>query len=256
MVGDGLDLLDTHGAEPLAVVADIVKPGMFVRMNEQSIDIGAVGWLAFSVSVIGLWLYFANSYIEKQNMATAASLTRVANYRVQSSGGTNADTGLVGLPASTSTPERVVVEIMPVVITPTPQATAAVTPTFAPGYYQTVDVLYSYYNPALGGVNCHTDNWNGSTCADTTASGIRWSEYLGKGVAIPPSWKAAGIGYGSVFHVLEPAALVGDYTVVDLCSGCEANIWPDGMYRLDFLNDRQLLSWAYPVKIELRVTVP
>ena len=73
-------------------------------------------------------------------------------------------------------------------------------------------------------MNCHSANWDGSHCADTTASGIRWSEYIGRGVAIPPSWLEAGIGYGSILRVIDPSTIAGDYTVIDLCSHVRANV--------------------------------
>ena len=141
-----------------------------------------------------------------------------------------------------------------VVVIATEGAAPALEPTAVPSVtpspvYQEVSVLYSYYNPELGGVNCHSANWDGSHCADTTASGIRWSEYLGRGVAIPPSWLEAGIGYGSILRVIDPATIAGDYTVIDLCSLCETTYWPDGQWRLDFLDERQKLSWAYPVRV-------
>jgi hypothetical protein len=148
----------------------------------------------------------------------------------------------------TSTAGPLVVVIATESAAPTLEPTSVPTATPSPAY-QEVAVLYSYYNPELGGVNCHTANWDGSHCADTTASGIRWSEYVGRGVAIPPSWLEAGIGYGSILRVIDPSTIAGDYTVIDLCSMCEPTYWPDGQWRLDFLDLRQKLSWAYPVRV-------
>lgn len=149
-------------------------------------------------------------------------------------------------PTPTAGPLVVVIATESAAPTLEPTAVPSVTPTPA---YQEVSVLYSYYNPELGGVNCHSANWDGSHCADTTASGIRWSEYLGRGVAIPPSWLEAGIAYGSILRVVDPSTIAGDYTVIDLCGMCETSYWPDGQWRLDFLDDRQKLSWAYPVRV-------
>ena len=147
-------------------------------------------------------------------------------------------------PTAAATPDFVTATMAPTV-TPYPTVQA---PTATPSY-QEVDVAYSYYNPELGGINCHSANWDGSHCADVTASGIRWSEYIGHGVAIPPSWLASGLGYGSVLRVVEPSSIAGDYTVIDLCSMCEVTYWPDGRYRLDFLDRSQRLTWAYPVRL-------
>ena len=65
----------------------------------------------------------------------------------------------------------------------------------------------------------------------------------------PPSWLASGLGYGSVLRVIEPSSVAGDYTVIDLCSMCETTYWPDKQWRLDFLDTRQRLTWAYPVRL-------
>jgi hypothetical protein len=149
---------------------------------------------------------------------------------------------------ATATPGPLVVVIATPVVgpSPVPSPTAAATAT---PVYQQVEVLYSYYNPSLGGINCHSANWDGVRCADTTASGIRWSEYIGRGVAVPPSWVSSGLGFGSVLRVVEPSSIAGDYTVIDLCNMCEPSYWPDGKWRLDFLDTRQRLTWAYPVRL-------
>ena len=115
-------------------------------------------------------------------------------------------------------------------------------------------VGYSYYNPALGGINCHSANWDGSACRDTTASGIKWSEYMYHAVAIPPEWLST-IWYGSTITVISPEILAGRYVVIDICQACSSNIWPDGMSRLDFLDDTQRLPWAYPVEFYLSSVV-
>jgi len=144
--------------------------------------------------------------------------------------------------AATSTPIVVQLEF----ITATPAAVTA-TPAAAPDDGNTYDAAYSYYDPSLGGVNCHSANWDGMKCADTTASGIKWSEYMGSGVAFPIAWLQV-LGYGSEIQVIDPAPIAGVYTVIDICCGCDGRNWGDGVYRIDFLNDRQALPWAAPVK--------
>jgi len=123
-------------------------------------------------------------------------------------------------------------------------------------YLPIYTVGYSYYNPDLGGVNCHVDNWDGVKCADTTASGISWRDYVGRAVAVPPSWVCQGLGYGSIVEVLSPDSIRGEYLVVDLCAGCEAYNWEDRTWRIDFLDTGQRLTWAYPVDLRFVSVVP
>lgn len=154
-------------------------------------------------------------------------------------------------------PIGIVVTVQVSYPTPSPEAfTATLTPTPDRTGYPQYTVGYSYYYPDLGGVNCHADNWNGSHCADTTASGLSWRDNLGRAVAIPPSWVCYGLGYGSIVEVLSPDTIKAEYLVVDLCAGCESENWDDGQWRLDFLDDRQRLQWAYPVVIRFAFVVP
>lgn len=150
----------------------------------------------------------------------------------------------IGVPTVAPSPTPIVVVIN--VVTPVAR-TAGVGVTPIPDDGREYDVGYSYYDPSLGGINCHSANWDGSKCADTTASGIKWSDYMGRGVAMAPSWLAQ-LGYGTVIYVTSPTVLVGYYTVVDICCGCEATNWADGRFRMDFLDVSQKLQWAYPVK--------
>ena len=148
-------------------------------------------------------------------------------------------------------------------VTPAPEITATPYPTYTPYPSPTIeaaptefnggqvyDAAYSYYNPDLGGTNCHSANWDGSRCADTTASGIRWSQYIGHGVALAPEWLAV-LGYGSVIKVISPDVIAGDYAVIDMCQGCSGQLWPDHQVRIDFLDTAQRLQWAYPVKFKI-----
>jgi hypothetical protein len=149
-------------------------------------------------------------------------------------------------------PITITPSVTPTSATPTPTITLSADTAVTPSpQYQTLDFLYSYYYPPLGGVNCHSNNWTGSTCADTTASGAHWSDYVGRGLAVPPSWFKAGLGFGSIVRVLSPDVLAGDYTVIDICCGCEADNWTDGQFRFDFLDDAQKLQWAYPIHAEI-----
>lgn len=230
------------------------RPYLLEVIAGSGFDVG--GFIAFLIFLAVIGIYLRMLWPTIQNAAGliglghgSSTFSKTAAASAPSGARSNPLVdGISSGPTATATPEFVTATMAPT-ITPYPTATglpATVTPTPA---YQSVHVLYSYYNPDLGGVNCHSANWDGSKCADTTASGIKWSEYMGRGVAIAPSWYNAGLGYGSILRVVAPDAIAGDYTVIDLCSGCEANNWPDRQYRLDFLDDRQRLTWAYPVDL-------
>lgn len=160
------------------------------------------------------------------------------------------------LPALSPTPAS---SVVPGYVLP-PQYSATRTPDSLSGYgfgfafpvitdqgvfYTSVNqVLFSYYYPDLGGVNCHTDNWLGDRCKDTTASGESWRFYLGKGLAIHPDMFSK-LPYGSIVYVTSPASIRGYYTVIDLCGGCLIN----GNYYFDFLLPDMPagLTWSKPV---------
>lgn len=106
-------------------------------------------------------------------------------------------------------------------------------------------VLFSYYYPDLGGVNCHEDNWVDGHCKNVTASKVvGWREYMGSGVAVH-SDMLQYLPYGTQFYVTNPPAIAGFYTVVDLCCGCKH----DTSYYFDFLFDNMPdgVNWSYNV---------
>ncbi|MCD4760066.1 hypothetical protein K8R33_04205 [archaeon] len=118
--------------------------------------------------------------------------------------------------------------------------------------YENYVFLYSYYNPALGGVNCHEDNWdvNYEMCKNTTASGKGWKEYIKKGVAIHPDL-LNDLPFGTIIEVTDPIELVGEYEVIDLCMGCLPR-GIDQYYYIDFLDRIQVLAWSEEVKIKVK----
>lgn len=151
---------------------------------------------------------------------------------------------------------------MPKTITPTNSSfmgvlpsygTVTLTPLGHPAFFYSLPVwyrsqhefLFSYYYPPLGGVNCHPDNWINNTCKDTTASGQKWSSYMGAGIAIHPDWLDE-MPYGTQIIVSSPSEIAGTYTVIDLCGGCLIN----GNYYFDFLEPSMPsgLSWSVPVR--------
>jgi hypothetical protein len=246
MIGGGLNLVDVGDKLPVEVCMSIITPAKFVRTNEQSISLASMGYLLLGVLIFGGWIFMLAKNIQHSSDLSIANLTRGAELYhfgtvvpagVKSSGGS----GLPGFPSgygfSTAT----------IIPSATPVFVRSATPSLVPSATsQVYKVGYSYYNPSLGGVNCHTANWDGVRCADVTSSGIRWSDYMGRAVALAPSWLRV-IGYGTVLHVSSPAPMVGDFTVIDMCCGCEAANWSDNNFRVDFLALKQALQWNYPV---------
>ena len=172
--------------------------------------------------------------------------------------------GGINVPQPTPYPVQ---EITPTyTVTPEPTFTSTPEPTFTPSPTATVDMQsiciprvvdgvqdgdkmtfgYSYYYPDLGFPSCHPDNWNGSTCADTTSSGLSWRAYLDKGgIAVP-----YGIPLMSTIIVKSPADLAGKYLAIDYCPCCAregtSELW------LDFLSSYQALPWASPVVVKIK----
>lgn len=115
---------------------------------------------------------------------------------------------------------------------------------------------YSYYNPSFGPPNCHTANWDGYRCADTTASGLRWSDYIRRGVAMHRDDLAVmGLGIGAQIEVVSPQSIAGIYTIVDVCPDCRK----DGYQWIDFLDyscgiqSGGACRWGYPVLFRLLI---
>jgi len=131
----------------------------------------------------------------------------------------------------------------------TPYPTPTPYPTQIPIVGDLFAVGYSYYWPPYGPPNCHADNWDekGNYCKDLTASGERWTEHIGRGVAVPYEWKVA-IPLGSYIRVHDNIEMQGDYKVIDFCGGC---ITPEGHIYIDFLDNRQRLAWTVPLMIEV-----
>jgi len=134
-------------------------------------------------------------------------------------------------------------------IPPTPYPTYTPYPTFTAVSYLTLTVQYSYYWPPLLGPNCHPDNVRGGKCLDTTSSGLKWSEYRGRGVAIPLTW-AGTVPLLSVVRVLHPVTMIGDYLVIDYCGACTKSEYPDLVW-LDFLDDTQRLDWSADMQVQI-----
>ena len=229
------------------------KGSLITKHNEQSIDLPLLLSSAFLILVVPIgYVYMLTSQLNDINATNNARSTAVAQGTFYYN--PSKATPVVGNGVSfmySPTPKKT--------NTPQPTYTSTPRPTDNPQtktpYANVYHIAYSYYNPNLGGVNCHTANWTGSRCNDTTASGIKWSDYLDRGVALPPSYLQV-LGYGSRILVTSPDPMKGIYTVVDMCCGCEAANWKDNTYRLDFLSLTQKLTWAYPVTFQVLDYVP
>jgi hypothetical protein len=171
-----------------------------------------------------------------------------------SAAGLAAQAAAAGLPAGGQVygginPPAMIATIVGGLVTPSPTAQPTPAPTSTPQIdptpvRPTLTVYYSYYYPPLGGANCHTANWVNGECADTTASGQKWTTWLNAGgAACPLSWPIF-----TRFEVLSPTLKAGVYTCVDYCPACgnsQAHYW------IDFLTDSQELEWSYPMEIRL-----
>jgi len=161
--------------------------------------------------------------------------------------------GGVGYVAPTLTPDIYYIG------TPTPMAspTSMASPTLAVSAtpmasatppYMTFQAQYSYYWPPLLGPNCHPANLlPQGGCKDTTSSGLPWSHYRGRGVAIPLTWQGT-VPLLSVIRVLLPVEMMGDYLVIDYCGLCTKAEYP-GLIWLDFLDDHLRLPWSADMSV-------
>jgi len=135
-------------------------------------------------------------------------------------------------------------------LTLTPSETMTLTPsltsTEVPRATWTVDdgmamqFLYSYYDPALGGVNC--EKWDDFTgeCVSMMANGLDWRKYYDIAVACPLSYPL-----GTKVTVISPAVVAHDWVCMDYCPVCkEGDI-------IDFLQRHQALPWRAPVSVKV-----
>lgn len=136
--------------------------------------------------------------------------------------------------------------------TPTPTTAPTQEPTPIPTNKPPIEtyraVGYSYYYPPFGPPNCAPQNWDdkNALCDDVTASGEKWSDWLGKGIAIPVQWKD-DVPLMSTIRVHTPKILQGDYTVIDYCEDCIK----DGYVYVDFLSRNWVVKWTTPILIEI-----
>lgn len=133
-------------------------------------------------------------------------------------------------------------------VTPTPFPTIAPYSAYIP-VGKLVAVGYSYYWPPWGPPNCSDANWHEKEnyCDDTTASGLPWSQYVERAVAVPYEWRDV-IPLQSIIRIHSPEIMRGDYLVIDYCGDC---IKKEGHIYFDFLSSRQILAWTVPMMAEV-----
>lgn len=120
-------------------------------------------------------------------------------------------------------------------VTPSPTITPQITATSTAIYSINILFKYSYYNPALGGVNCFTWDALKNDCVSMMANGEDWHDQYGRVVACAPE-----IVLGSVIEITYPDALKGFWTCKDR-GGMITGSW------IDFLDITQRYGWGEPV---------
>jgi hypothetical protein len=202
------------------------------------------------VNPLAVMSFVMMGFVLRLWLLLAAPLFRNASSIFVLSSGTGTDRKLLVAPDSTLAPVGPAVPVATATptpsgptATPTPSGpTATPTPSGPTATPALLGLAYSYYYPPLGPPNCHSANWSDDGCADVTASGLPWSKWLGRAVALHPDMLAA-CPLGSVLRVYYPDVIAGDYLVLDVCPGCAS----DNRYWVDFLARSQVLDWGYPV---------
>jgi hypothetical protein len=70
--------------------------------------------------------------------------------------------------------------------------------------------IYSWYNPALGGVNCFNWSYSLGDCISNLANGENWRFNYDKAIACPMEYP-----FGTVVRVVSPTILAGDWICKD-----------------------------------------
>lgn len=246
----GNDTVFNPDPEKYKIASAMVYGSILKRRNEQSVNWYMLALGVFVLVFLPIW--WVSSIIKKSELAKVERVTRRTEIANIILGGTPTPV-IVNDPMMT---QFFTAYPSPVTSTPTPSPlatwTTLTTSTPAAWVSPTPEFLafgYSFYYPDLGGVNCHVDNWVDGHCKDTTASGASWRDYIGRGVAIPPSFLER-FPYGTIFRVVSPSVISGDYTVIDLCPACEQVSKP-GSFWIDFLDTGQRLDWSQTVIIQV-----
>lgn len=136
---------------------------------------------------------------------------------------------------------------------PQPTYTPYPTAILMPSLGEVWAVGYSYYWPPFGPPNCSEDNWHPeiNICDDVTASGLQWSRWVGRAIAVPVQWRQS-IPLLSRVYIYGDLEVQGEYLVIDYCGDC---IKDEGHIYVDFLDNRQRLAWTVPLLMVL-VSVP
>lgn len=253
--------LEWEGVTPMEAAEKVVIKAIGARKSDQQFNfVGVIG----SVMIVGLtmivWIYLATG-------GTRGGLTGkefVATKLVERGG--------VGWsPPSTAVPTDMLQDAVVTATTIAIQSTYTLQPTytFQPTYtlqatYTPVlgePFYYSRYDPALVDVEvdlnvdgsckniengvCHTTNcWDydlvKGECRSMMTSGLDWRNYFGKALACGSEYPLY-----TIFRVLTPTQLAGDYECLDRCPACT------GKKILDFLSTEWTLNWMYPISVQV-----
>ncbi len=237
----------------MGVVRGLLGKQLLTRKSDQSFNIGVVvPSLLMMVGIIWGYTYLMNASGNQAEEREAASrATREARRGEQ---------GIQAFTVPTLYGQGVVVTGTSI---PTMEETLYPTYTF----YPTVTSIfgepfyYSSYDPAIVVVGtdvredgscinvengiCHTINcWSWDVvegeCISKMTSGLDWRDYYGKSVACGDEYPLY-----TIFRVIEPMVIAGDYECLDRCPYCT------GKKVLDFLSNHWDLQWLYPLNVQV-----
>lgn len=218
---------DWDGVDPADCAKDVISRSVGTRKSDQQFNFfGVVGSVGIIVVVLWVWIYLIGGGTRHGLTASQMYATRL----VEEGGGSyGVGTSISGLHIDpTNTPTMIP-------DTPTATFTVVYTSTFEPTATlggREVQFQYSYYNPALGGVNCA--NWDevAGKCVSMMSDGNDWRNYYNVAVACP-IWYPLGTS----IVVDAPKEVAGLWVCMDYCPVCNENDI------IDFLQLGQALPW-------------
>jgi hypothetical protein len=219
------------------IVEALVGKALYVRKNEQTANI-AVVFPVLALLVMVPYLYgsamnWAAGASERRHQANEIIFATPTFERIGSGIGFIPSYQAAG--RATTNGAQPSYTIQP---TYTMQPTYTIQPTYTP---MTGEVFYySYYDPALGSLNCWDWDEELKECHSMMATGLDWRNYFGKSLAC-----GAEFPLYTVFRVIHPLEIAGDYPCLDRCPACT------GMRLLDFLDTGQRLPWGYDLLVQV-----
>jgi hypothetical protein len=223
---------DWQDTLPINNARAILGKGVLLRKSDQSFNFfGVLGSVGLIVVVLYVWIWLLSGASRKGKTQSEYLATKLIQYAgtVEATITLPADIlALTGTPTITRTAEPTSTATM------IPTATMMSTATIP---FRAVSWQYSYYNPALGGVNCAVWDENSQKCISSMSSGLDWHNFYDKAVACPlsyPLW--------TKIEVVTPEELRGVWVCMDYCAVCKENDI------IDFLQLRQYLPWRTPIQ--------